>query len=843
MASEFEHLQPVWVYCAGNSDIKAFPLSQLPIDSVLDDVISALSQSPQVILKAPPGAGKSTRLPQTLLERHVVDGKIILLEPRRLAARNIARFLASQRGENVGETIGLRVRGETRVSDKTRLEIVTEGVLTRMIQTDPGLEGVSLLIFDEFHERNLHADLALALSLDVQGALRDDLTILVMSATLDDAALAELLPDAKVLSSEGRSFPVDVRYQPVSRQFGYENDVASAIATLMQEEKGSALVFLPGAGEINRVADALATKVQDTVMICPLFGQMDAKAQQAAIAPAPQGQRKVVLATNIAETSLTIEGIRLVVDSGFERVARFNRKTGITKLETVQIARSSAIQRMGRAGRLSEGICLRLYSEETFQRMRAVPEPEIVTSDLMQLALEVVQWGCSPKDLQWLDLPPTQHWQQAVTLLRQLGILDQNDALTARGKYVTGLGTDARLGAMLAAARDFGAEAVSAACWLAAWAEEPLRGNVDPDLRIQVAMAMKKPSYRQRAGQLAVKLNVTLDTDLSADWLPVLAAAAWPDRVAKSRGNNGRFLLSNGHGAQIDSDHPLAGEEALVAVDLMSVTQGDSRIFTACSTDFATLQTRLPSLFSEREWVDWDEKKGALVAEQHLCCGEIVVTRKVLSRLSDDMLTRALVQAIKRKGEASLPMSEKAQSLLNRARCAQHWALPVSLPPLDEPSLLDALDEWLAPFMIGLRSMQDLKKIDVYSALEAWFGWESTKQLNRLLPETYEVPTGSRYAIRYQPEQKPVLAVRIQEMYGQATSPTIADGQITLVVELLSPAQRPLQITQDLAGFWQGAYREVQKEMKGRYPKHVWPDDPANHQPTRLTKKHFKPEA
>lgn len=471
---------------AGNSDTKAFDLSQLPIDSVLDDIISALAEHPQVILKAPPGAGKSTRLPHVLLERGMFDGKIILLEPRRLAARNIATFLAKIRGEKVGETVGLRVRGETRVSDKTRLEIVTEGVLTRMIQADPELPGVDLVIFDEFHERSLHADLALALSLDVQQGLRDDLTLLVMSATLDDSALSGMLPDAAYLESEGRSFPVEARYQTVPRQYGYENVVASAVAQLLEKESGSALVFLPGVGEIQRTADALRDRVSSDVLICPLYGQLTAKEQQAAIAPAPNGQRKVVLATNIAETSLTIEGIRLVVDSGIERVARFNRKTGITKLDTIQIARSSAVQRAGRAGRLSDGVCLRLYSEETFQRMRAVPDPEMTTSDLTQLVLELVQWGCSPQDLQWLDLPPTQHWQQAVNLLMQLGVLETSGGLTAKGKRVAALGTDARLGAMLVTAAGFDASALSTAAWLAAWAEEPPRGNRDPDLRLQL---------------------------------------------------------------------------------------------------------------------------------------------------------------------------------------------------------------------------------------------------------------------------------------------------------------------------------------------------------------------
>ncbi|MBE1276163.1 ATP-dependent helicase HrpB [Enterovibrio baiacu] len=827
---------------AGNSDTKAFDLSQLPIDSVLDDIISALAERPQVILKAPPGAGKSTRLPHVLLERGVFDGKIILLEPRRLAARNIATFLANQRGEKVGESVGLRVRGETRVSDKTRLEIVTEGVLTRMIQADPELSGVDLVIFDEFHERSLHADLALALSLDVQQGLCDDLTLLVMSATLDDNALSGMLPDAAYLESEGRSFPVEARYQTVPRQYGYENAVASAVAQLLEKEQGSALVFLPGVGEIQRTADALRDKVSEDVLICPLYGQLTAKEQQAAIAPAPNGQRKVVLATNIAETSLTIEGIRLVVDSGIERVARFNRKTGITKLDTIQIARSSAIQRAGRAGRLSEGVCLRLYSEETFQRMRAVPDPEMTTSDLTQLVLELVQWGCSPQDLQWLDLPPTQHWQQAVNLLMQLGVLEASGGLTAKGKRVAALGTDARLGAMLVTAADLDASALSTAAWLAAWAEEPPRGNRDPDLRLQLMrLAERKGPQLQRAQQLTERLNGRLQLAIQADWLPVLAASAWPDRVAQSRGTDGRYLLSNGHGAKLDDQHPMSNEKCLIAIDLMSVSQGDSRIFTACRADMEDLQTQLPSLFSQREWVDWDDKKGALVAEKQVCCGEIVVSRTPISNVSEALRTQALLQAVKRKGLSCLTLSEKTQSLLTRARCAIAWELAIVLPAMDEESLLSELEGWFAPFMNGVKGMNGLKSVDAYSALEARIGWENTKQLNRLLPETYQVPTGSTYRIRYHADQKPALAVKMQEMYGQASSPTIADGQVTLVVELLSPAQRPLQITQDLAGFWQGAYREVQKEMKGRYPKHVWPDDPANHQPTKLTKRHFKP--
>lgn len=816
-------------------------MSQLPIDEILDDLILGLSSHPQIVLMAPPGAGKSTRIPQILLERRVFSGKIILLEPRRLAARNIARFLAFQYGEPVGQTVGLRVRGESRVSEKTRIEIVTEGVLTRMIQSDPELKGVDLVIFDEFHERSLHADLALALTLDVQGALREDLRLIIMSATLDERALSGLLPMAKILTSQGRCFPVEVRYHPISRFAHPSEALASVIVALLESDHGSVLVFLPGVREIKQLSRLLFERISKDVVLCPLYGQLTVKAQQDAIAPAPQGMRKIVLATNIAETSLTIEGIRLVVDSGLERVARFNRKSGISKLETVQISRSSAIQRTGRAGRLSDGVCLRLYSEESFQRMRSTQEAEICTSDLMQLVFEVIQWGCAKSDLQWLDNPPTKHWDQGIDLLKRLCIVDEDALLTVKGKYVGTLGIDARLGAMMHSAELLGKDVFSLACWLAAWAEDPPRTQ-ELDLRLQLITLYEnkksgKGTHYQRAKSFAAKRNFVLSDLLDCTYLGFLAAMAWPDRIAKSRGRDGRFLLSNGHGAQVDINHPFSLYESLVAIDLVSLSQGDSRIFTACELDLDDMYRQLPALFSPRDWIDWDDKKGGLIAMRQICLGEIVFHQSPLLQIDEKIRTQALLQAIRRNGLACLSMCEKSSSLLLRCECAKAWSLPLSLPKMDEKSLLDELEEWFAPFMVGCSDLSSLRKVDVYRALQTRVGWDCVKALDFELPLTYQVASGKHFKIRYQRNQKPVLSVKMQEMYGQTSLPSIAQGKVILVLELLSPASRPLQVTQDLAGFWKGTYKDVQKEMKGRYPKHVWPDDPAHYLPVVRTKK------
>ncbi|MDO6706493.1 ATP-dependent helicase HrpB [Photobacterium sp. 1_MG-2023] len=829
-------------------------MSQLPIEVVLPDIAATLQRQTQIILKAPPGAGKSTRLPLFLLESQCIDGKIILLEPRRLAARNIAAYLASQLGERVGQTVGLRVRGETRISAATKLEIVTEGVMTRMLQQDPELSGIGMLIFDEFHERSLHADTSLALALEVQEAFRDDLKLLVMSATLDHQALQSLLPDAEYLSSQGRSYPVAFRYQRQGTSAQQTPGVSiewtgRQLLRLLDEEAGSMLVFLPGAGEIRRLAEWLTSAVAPDVILAPLFGQLDSKPQQQAIQPAPAGKRKVVLATNIAETSLTIEGIRLVVDTGWERVSQWDPKTGISRLELVRIARSSAEQRAGRAGRLAPGICLRLYSEDLLARQPAVPQPEILRADLSSLALELAQWGCAAaSELRWLDVPTDAAMQQAQALLLSLGALDARGQLTAKGQVIQQLGAEPRLAAILAHAQSLPAPAQITAAMLVALLEEPVRGVENPDLSWQLHLmeSGKLPrasQYLQRAGQHWHKLTGQAAQKpqwrLESRWLAELMAAGYPDRIALSRGQNGRFQLANGQGVSVDDAQVLAGESALVVADVVKTRQGDSRVFSAVAADIDQLQQTLPQLFHEQEWLDWDDKKGRLVAEKQCCCGKLIIRRTPMENPDPARASEALLNAICRQGLQVLPWQAHSENLLTRARCAREWLPELELPALDEDSLLVALSQWLLPFMTGISTMKGLAKLDLVAALEAYLGWDKARLLDAALPTHYEVPTGSRYPIRYQPGQAPVLAVRMQEMFGEQASPLIANGNVAVVLELLSPAQRPLQITADLAAFWQGAYKDVQKEMKGRYPKHVWPDDPATHAPTRKTKKYL----
>ncbi|MGF1692871.1 ATP-dependent helicase HrpB [Photobacterium kagoshimensis] len=822
-------------------------MSQLPIDAVIPDLLRQLTTHSQLILKAPPGAGKSTRLPLMLLKEAAVDGKIVMLEPRRLAARNIASFLAGQLGEKVGQTIGLRVRGETNVSAATRLEIVTEGVMTRMLQHDPELNGISLLIFDEFHERSIHADTALALALEVQEALRDDLQLLVMSATLDEQALTTLLPQASYTESLGRCFPVEYRYQAIADDRDWLGGVEREVSRLLQQETGSMLVFLPGAGEIKRLAERLTSSVTADTIICPLFGQLNPKQQQQAIQPALKGQRKVVLATNIAETSLTIEGVRLVVDAGLERIAHWDPKTGISRLEKVRIAQSSAEQRAGRAGRLEPGVCLRLYSEEALYRQPATPQPEILRADLTALAMELAQWGCQDAtDLHWLDIPPAINLRQSQLLLQQLGAFDERLQLTERGIQIQQLGADPRHAAILAFAKQHDHAAMITAAMLVALLEEPPRGNQNPDLHFQLSLLesgklARSSQYIQRAQQHYAKLDnkKVARWQLSRDWLAPLLAAGFPDRIALSRSGDGRYQLSNGQGAMLSPDEPLADSDLLVVVDVVKTRQGDSRIFSAVSADSDHLHSLLPHLFCEREWLDWDDKKGRLTAETHWCCGKLILKRQSQGEPDAAKASEALLNAVMRKGLSVLHWSDKAESVLVRARCAALWLPELDLPTMDEQSLLADAQSWLLPYMNGMKTLKALAKLDVAQALVARLGWDKAQALDTALPTHYQVPTGSRYPIRYQLGQQPVLAVKLQEMFGEKCSPQIANGKVSVVLELLSPAQRPLQITQDLAAFWQGSYSEVKKEMRGRYPKHPWPDDPANHEPTKKTKRHL----
>ncbi len=817
-------------------------MSQLPIEAVMPQLLTAVKHQHQVILKAAPGAGKSTYFPLQLIQNQVVTGKVIMLEPRRLAARNIARYLAEQLGEQVGQRVGYRVRGETKVSASTQLEIVTEGVMTRMIQNDPELDGVDLLIFDEFHERSIHADTALALSLEVQEALRDDLKLVVMSATLDQEALQSLLPEACYIESEGRSFAVETRYVPLTANDHLSTVMAKNIESLMNKESGSLLAFLPGVAAIKQVQERLS-HLPDDVEVCPLYGQLSFTEQQKAISPAEKGKRKVVLATNIAETSLTIEGIRLVVDSGLERVARFDLKNGLTRLEQTRIAQSSAIQRAGRAGRIEEGICVRLYSESQLKQQPQVPQPEILHSDLAILVMELAFWGTTDiHELKWLDIPSAAALQQAKQLLFSLGLITEQGQLTAEGKQAHDLGVEPRAAAMLIKSQFHSDKMVNVALAAVALIEEPERNvtNIAHSLHRWLSGSHPKKSLLlKRAQSLAHKLDTTFSLrEVDEDALPLVLSLAFLDRIAQQRANQfGRFALANGHGAECRPDDMLGGCEYLVAIDLMRSHSNSSQIHLACELDVNILQTTFDSLFSTKEVVDWDEKKGRLVAEKQRKLGQLVIERVSLPNPGKEKMTQALLTYVRRQGLSSLNWTPAAESLLERIRCAVDWLPEQAWPMFDEASLLDSLEEWLEPYMTSVASVKDLSKINLVEALNARLGWPLNQHLDEWLPEHYQLPTGTKKRIRYQHGHEPVLSVRMQEVFGESTSPTVALGRKRLVLELLSPAQRPLQVTSDLAAFWNGSYKDVQKEMKGRYPKHVWPDDPANHVATTKTKR------
>lgn len=808
-------------------------MTSLPVAAIVPELLTALDASPQVLLTAPTGAGKSTWLPLQLLAHQGISGRIILLEPRRLAARNVAQRLAESLNEKPGETVGYRMRAQSCVGPQTRLEVVTEGVLTRMIQRDPELQGVGLVILDEFHERSLQADLALALLLDVQQGLRDDLKLLIMSATLDNGRLQQLLPDAPTLVSEGRAFPVERRYQPLATHLRFDEAVAIATAELLRNESGSLLLFLPGVGEIQRVQEQLAGRVGSDILLCPLYGALTLAEQRLAILPAPQGKRKVVLATNIAETSLTIEGIRLVVDCAQERVARYDARTGLTRLITQRISQASMTQRAGRAGRLEPGICLHLLAKEQAERAAAQGEPEILQSDLSGLLMELLQWGCTdPAQLNWLDTPPTINLQAAKRLLQMLGALEGN-RLSATGQKMAALGNDPRLAAMLVSTNNDNEAATAAK--LAAILEEPPRGG---STDLAVAFSRNQPAWQLRSQQLLKRLNVR-GGQPDSERLALLLAQAFADRIARRRGLDGRYQLANGMGAMLDSDDALGRHEWLIAPLLLQGSASpDARILLALPLDIEALMQTCPELLQQSDTIEWDEAQGTLKALRLTRIGQLTLKVQPLAKPSEDELHQAMLNGIRDKGLSVLNWTPEAEQFRLRLHCAANWLPEYDWPAVDEDSLLAALESWLLPHMSGVHSLRALKALNVAQALRGLLDWSMLQRLDSELPAHYTVPTGSRIAIRYHEDNPPVLAVRMQEMFGEANTPTIAGGRVPLVLELLSPAQRPLQVTSDLSAFWKGSYREVQKEMKGRYPKHVWPDDPANTAPTRRTKKY-----
>ncbi|QAV23839.1 ATP-dependent helicase HrpB [Proteus hauseri] len=804
----------------------------LPIFDVTENIVAALKQSPQVLLHAPTGAGKSTALPLYLLEKGGFDGKIILLEPRRIAAKSIAYRLANQLNEPVGATIGYRMRAESKVSKQTRLEVVTEGVLARILQQDPELTGISLVILDEFHERSLQADLALALLLDVQSGLRDDLRILIMSATLDNQKLTTVLPDAPIISSQGRSYPVVRDYYPINPHQPFEQEVAIMALRLLTQETGSMLIFLPGSAEIVRTAEILKEKVANDVLIFPLYGALSLAQQQQAIEPTKKGYRKIVLATNIAETSLTIEGIRLVVDSSIEKRAQFDFKTGVTSLLRQRISQSSQVQRAGRAGRLEAGICWHLMSQEQAQRAATHQIPEILSSDLSSLWISVLQWGCRDiNQLTWLDTPSISSLNAAKNVLQHLGAIDSLGGLTPRGLRMAQWGIEPRLAAILDYAREQSGDHYVTAARLCAVLEEPPRGR---EINLEWIAQQNNSFWAQREKQLSQNRKGTFRPELLAS----LLAVGFFDRVAKNRDNKGRFRLANGQGAMMDETQVMSNAPWILApLLLQNAHYADVRILLALPIDIDEISTTFPEFVKNNTTIEWDEKRGVLIAWQQRQLGRLTISQSQLEKPDKQQMQQALLNWLRDNGLNALALSEETEQLFIRLALAQQWCPEASLPSLNETVLLETLEQWLLPELGNICSLKALQQFDINKLIKEQLTWHENQLLQSLFPTHYLAPTQTKVAIKYDLELPPVIAIRIQEVYGEKQSPIVANGKLPVVMELLSPAHRPIQKTQDLATFWAGSYKEVQKEMKGRYPKHLWPDSPESTAPTRRVKK------
>ncbi|MTJ82867.1 MAG: ATP-dependent helicase HrpB [Telmatospirillum sp.] len=826
----------------------------LPIVPVLPELLAALGDHRNAVLEAPPGAGKTTLVPLALLDAPWLRGRrIVMLEPRRLAARAAARRMADLLGDEVGGRVGYRIRQDSRVGPDTRIEVVTEGILTRMIQDDPGLEGIGAVLFDEFHERSLNADLGLALCLETQTGLREDLRLLVMSATLNGVEVGRLLGDAPVVTSRGRSFPVDIRWQDRPAPDRFEDAVAQTVLRALAEEPaGDILVFLPGQGEIRRVESRLADRLDD-VIVAPLYGDLSQGDQDSALRPAP-GRRKVVLATAIAETSLTIEGVRVVVDGGRMRVPRFDPNGGMTRLVTLPVSKASAEQRRGRAGRLGPGVCYRLWSEADHRALPAFTSPEIMDADLAPLMLELARWGVSdPGTLTWLDPPPAAACTQARTLLRDLAALDDDGRITAHGRAMAALPLHPRLAHMVIRAKPLGL--LATACDLAALLSERdiLRRTRDADVRLRLeAMHGRDRGPVDRAGLMrcreaarqirrlvdrgpgrgraAGQAGADMDSHQSAG---LLLAFAYPDRIARRRPGGGlQYRLSNGRGAFFPEPEPLATEDMLAVADLDG-DRRESRIFLAAPVAQADIEEHFP--VTETAFIAWDPREEAVAARRQRRLGELVLDDIRLERPPRAAVQAAMVEGIRQMGLSSLPWTDGCRTLLARVACLRA-VRPTHWPDLSDSTLLATLDDWLLPWLDGVSRRSHLSGLDMTAIISALLDWDRKKELDAQAPTHLTVPSGSRVAIDYSDPSRPVLAVRLQEMFGQAETPEIAGGQLRLTLHLLSPARRPVQITQDLASFWSNAYRAVKADLKGQYPKHYWPDDPMQAEPTARAK-------
>ncbi|WP_026607537.1 ATP-dependent helicase HrpB [Methylocapsa acidiphila] len=816
----------------------------LPIDAVLDEIKAALAARVKAVLVAPPGAGKTTRIPLVLMDQPFVAGrKILLLEPRRIAARAAAERMAATLGERVGATVGLRVRAQSLVSAQTRIEVVTEGVFTRMILDDPSLSGVALVIFDEFHERSLDADLGLALALDVAGALRDDLRLLVMSATLDGARVAQLLDQAPVILSEGRAFPVETIYLGRDPNVRIEAAVAAATLRALSEQSGSILAFLPGQGEINRSASLLAERLGDSaVEIAPLYGAIDKAAQDRAIAPARPPRRKIVLATSIAETSLTIDGVRVVIDSGLTRTPRFEPDLGLTRLETVRVSRAAADQRQGRAGRTEPGACYRLWEAEATGALAPFSTPEILAADLSGLVLDLALWGVrDPSSLRWLDPPPSPALKEARALLREIGALDGEGALTDKGRAIAGIAAPPRLAAMIVGAAQEG-EALAAAEVAALVVERGLGGD-SPDLALRLERFRRERSPRaEDARRLARGFSARAGGKPrsqapceSAMGCGLLLARAFPDRIAKARGKPGEFLMANGRAALLEPQEPLA-REPFLAIGEIAGRAGAARILLAAALDLSEIEKVAGNQIAIEDECAFDPERAALRARRRRRLGALILNEQNLPVAPGPKSARALAEGVAALGIHRLPFSKSLTQWRDRVHFLRRSEGDDAWPDLSDAALAKTASDWLAPFVEDKTALAEIGPDALEQAVKSLLPWDLRRRLDDEAPTHFDTPAGSRVPLDYSAETGPTLSVRVQELFGLTRHPAIAKGRAPLTLELLSPASRPIQITRDLPGFWKGSWAAVKAEMKGRYPRHSWPDDPAAAAPTTRAK-------
>ena len=816
-------------------------LPDLPVSASLPALLEALDAGTRAVLVAPPGAGKTTLVPLALLDRPWRgDGRLLLLEPRRLAARAAARRMAELLGEEVGRTVGYAMRMETRTSAATRILVVTESVLSRMILDDPTLDRTAAILFDEFHERSLDGDFGLALALDAQGAFRPDLRLLVMSATIDGARVAALLDQAPVIASEGRSFPVDIRYRERPAGEPVEDAVAKAVRAALADEAGSILAFLPGQGEIERTAARLEGRLPQGVDLTPLYGMMDGRAQDAAIRPAPPGRRKVVLATAIAETSITIDGVRVVIDSGLSRLPKYEPASGLTRLETVRVSRASADQRAGRAGRTQPGVAIRLWRAEQTAALPAFTPPEIREADLSGLLLDCAAFGVAdPSQLRFIDPPPAPALAEARTLLRQLDALDAAGRITPAGEAMRRLALPVRLAHMVVCAARSGGQA-QAAELAVLLTERGLGGDsVDVERRLARFRADRSPrahSARRLAERLARQAGRT-----AADGGPAspgrMLVDAWPDRIAKARGARGRFVLANGSGAALDEADPLAGEDYLVVADLQGKAQS-ARIASAAAISEDEIRAALADRIERRTEAAFDPERRAVRVRETSRLGAVVLSERMLAAPRGEQADGMVVEAVRAHGLGILPWDKPAETLRRRLHWL-HQGIGAPWPDVSDDALLRRLDEWLLPFLSGQADLGRLDPAILARGLMSLVPHDLQRRLDSLAPTHFDAPSGSRVPISYAGE-RPLLPIRVQELFGLGRHPSIAGGSVPLTLELLSPAHRPIQTTQDLPGFWRGSWADVRSDMRGRYPKHVWPEDPMAAEATSRAKPRTK---